>query len=447
MSATPGDSLVALVGCLGRATARVQAQRAQRAALLARCARSTRWPATCGGGLLVVDVLELHEGPVAGGQEAGLDRLAAAVRADASARGRRRAACPRWCGTGRSPGCGPGGRAPRCPSAGARPRSQVGALDRLAEGLVEHAPRRFLGRLSPPQQHQCERREEQDEARRRTRRRVVGASCRPPARPQLSARCRRWRERCGNQPDIVVAARGCRAGGAPAQAAEVIVVDGDHAVRRDDPFVPARSASDRPAAAGRAGRGRHRTRGVRGLDRARAAARGPARGPPGAAQPRRSRGRGYRRVAPLVRRSLPHLWRLRGARRDQLGYVVDSVEALALAGRLIASRMPWCSSSSTATAATGAGCPTRPPAISVSFQRQPDPLPVLPRPRAPAAPALDLQEGQSHPRRVRARREQAATGRAAPAARRDDGAGGAPIAPLHRLGVRLQLRRRMRRRG
>ncbi len=62
--------------CAGRARA---AERAALAVLGDRAVGATHF----GGGLLVVDVLELHEGAVAGGQEAGLDGLAAAVGPDA----------------------------------------------------------------------------------------------------------------------------------------------------------------------------------------------------------------------------------------------------------------------------------------------------------------------------------------------------------------------------
>jgi hypothetical protein len=124
--------------------------------------------------------------------------------------------------------------------------------------------------------------------------------------------------------------------GTPAQAAEVIVVDGDEAVRRDDPFVPARAESDlaRPPGGGRAAARasgvRPRSSGERAVTRAlRRALRTRRIERPDYARWRR----GHKRARRTVRR-------LRGARRAQLGYVVASVERLALARRLIPSRMP-----------------------------------------------------------------------------------------------------------
>jgi D-glucuronyl C5-epimerase C-terminus len=124
----------------------------------------------------------------------------------------------------------------------------------------------------------------------------------------------------------------------PASAAEVIVVKGDRAVRVNDPFVPSKAeiALGRPgtgtavATAARVARGA-RSSVARRADRqavyralrSRALARGKARR--------------WRRWYVSALRTYR---RLRGARRQQLGYVIDSVEALALAGRLIRTRMP-----------------------------------------------------------------------------------------------------------
>ena len=123
---------------------------------------------------------------------------------------------------------------------------------------------------------------------------------------------------------------------APAQAAEVTVVDGDHAVKRDDPFVPARSASDLMPAPGRRGEpvaqasAGSTARGRRAVQRAlRRALR--------AKKIKRPAYRRYKRQYLLARRTLR---RLRGARRDQLAYVVYAVERMGLAGQLIASRLP-----------------------------------------------------------------------------------------------------------
>ena len=52
--------------------------------------------------------------------------------------------------------------------------------------------------------------------------------------------------RIGHRKIVLAALIGAALTAAPAQAAEVIVVDGDHAVRRFDPVVPARSATDLP---------------------------------------------------------------------------------------------------------------------------------------------------------------------------------------------------------
>jgi hypothetical protein len=122
----------------------------------------------------------------------------------------------------------------------------------------------------------------------------------------------------------------------PAQAGQVIVVDGDHAQRVSDPAVPSRAEIELPPPAAR--------------PRASAAAR---------ARPSTKRGRravyaalgkqlrrkqitkaDYRRWRTTYVRSIRTLRRLRGARATQLRYVLTSVESLALRRLLIASRMP-----------------------------------------------------------------------------------------------------------
>lgn len=132
-------------------------------------------------------------------------------------------------------------------------------------------------------------------------------------------------------------------GAAPAHGSTVLVVNGDRAVQREDPLVPARAGSDvglPPRAAPRQSRARARTR-----NRARS-----ARAPKGRRATLRAlreallRGdidagsyNRYRRVylrARTVRR------RLRRGRRRQLGYVITSLDRMALRGRLIPSRMP-----------------------------------------------------------------------------------------------------------
>jgi D-glucuronyl C5-epimerase C-terminus len=144
---------------------------------------------------------------------------------------------------------------------------------------------------------------------------------------------------------------------APAQAGEVILVDGDRAVRVNDPAVP----TEREVSLGMpiggpgpvgiaAARSDRETRAAR---RARSAWQR-ARGAPPKRKDRRAVYAALRRVQSRGQvaeadarrwrtwyvRSLRTYKRLRGARREQLGYVIDSVEALALRKRLGATRMP-----------------------------------------------------------------------------------------------------------
>ena len=122
------------------------------------------------------------------------------------------------------------------------------------------------------------------------------------------------------------------AGPAPALAQPVTTVDGDRARLVDDPFVPPRAEIDLgPAPAGRATvRARGSARGGRAVSLAlrRAERAGSATA---------SAVAGYRRTLAGARAALR---RLRGARRSELGYVVGSLERIALARRLTASRMP-----------------------------------------------------------------------------------------------------------
>jgi D-glucuronyl C5-epimerase C-terminus len=137
----------------------------------------------------------------------------------------------------------------------------------------------------------------------------------------------------------------------PAAADEVIVVDGERATRVNDPAVPSPAEINLGAPEG----GRH----APGIASA-ASARGSARAwkiARAAAGGLRAKRAVYRSLTRAVRRqaiaaadgrrwrrwyvlSLRALRRLGGARDTQLRYVVDSVEALALRGRLIPSRMP-----------------------------------------------------------------------------------------------------------
>jgi len=139
---------------------------------------------------------------------------------------------------------------------------------------------------------------------------------------------------------ILVALAATLLGGAPAKAAEVILVKGDRAVRMNDPSVPTKAeialgplehAGATTARAGSSAGLRSRA-GARPRADRRAVYRALRRRTLDAAETRRWR-RSYVGALRTYRR-------LRGARRQQLGYVIDSVEALALAGRLSPTRMP-----------------------------------------------------------------------------------------------------------
>jgi D-glucuronyl C5-epimerase C-terminus len=121
---------------------------------------------------------------------------------------------------------------------------------------------------------------------------------------------------------------------APAQAGQVIVVDGDHAKRVDDPAVPTRAeaALGMPSAAS-ASRIRARASTKRGRRAVYSALRRKLR----RKQIKRS---DYRRWRATYVRSVRTLRRLSGARATQLRYVLTSVESLALRRRLGATRMP-----------------------------------------------------------------------------------------------------------
>jgi hypothetical protein len=120
----------------------------------------------------------------------------------------------------------------------------------------------------------------------------------------------------------------------PAHAGQVIVVDGDHAKRVEDPAVPNRAeiALEAPAAAS-ASRARARASTKSGRRAVYAALRKELR------RKRISRS-AYRRWRATYVRSLRTLRRLSGARATQLSYVLTSVESLALRRRLGATRMP-----------------------------------------------------------------------------------------------------------
>jgi hypothetical protein len=162
----------------------------------------------------------------------------------------------------------------------------------------------------------------------------------------------------------------------PAQAGEVILVDGDRAVRVNDPAVPsarevalgmpvggrgpvgasaARSSRGpggmAPARSSRPGVGIAAARSSGAARRARVAWRR-ARGAAPKRKDRRAVYTAFRRAERRAEEADTRRWRtwyvrslrtykkLRGARREQLGYVIDSVEALAMRRRLGVSRMP-----------------------------------------------------------------------------------------------------------
>jgi hypothetical protein len=134
---------------------------------------------------------------------------------------------------------------------------------------------------------------------------------------------------------------------APAQAGQVIVVDGNHAKRVNDPNAPSKAEIELPPAGGAA---------VASSARSGASARAWARAR-SSAKPRADRLAVYRALKRALRSkrisaSSYRRWRgwyvhairtyrhLRGARKAQLGYVIDSVEALALGDMLSPTRMP-----------------------------------------------------------------------------------------------------------
>jgi hypothetical protein len=122
----------------------------------------------------------------------------------------------------------------------------------------------------------------------------------------------------------------------PAQAGQVIVVDGGHAQRVDDPAVPSRAQIELPPPAAHpraAAAARARASTKRGRAAVYAALRKELRR-------KHIKRAEYRRWRRTYVRSIRTLRRLRGARATQLRYVLTSVESLALRRLLIASRMP-----------------------------------------------------------------------------------------------------------
>jgi D-glucuronyl C5-epimerase C-terminus len=164
-----------------------------------------------------------------------------------------------------------------------------------------------------------------------------------------------------NPRTIALAVAAALLAAAPAQAGEVILVDGDRAMRVNDPAVPterevslgmpvggpgpvgiAAAPSDREARAARRARSAwQRARGAPPKKKKKRADRRAVYSALKRVQKRETVEKAdQRRWRTWYVRSLRTYRKLRGARKEQLGYVIDSVEALALSKRLGASRMP-----------------------------------------------------------------------------------------------------------
>ena len=116
-----------------------------------------------------------------------------------------------------------------------------------------------------------------------------------------------------------------------AQAEQVIVVDGAHVKKVEDPFVPPRDETTLGPAPGKPPlRAVASARGPRAVTRALKRARARKAITP-------ANYTAYRRIYSATRSTTR---RLRGARKRELSYVLGSVERIALRGRLTASRMP-----------------------------------------------------------------------------------------------------------
>jgi hypothetical protein len=123
----------------------------------------------------------------------------------------------------------------------------------------------------------------------------------------------------------------------PAQAGEVIEVDGRHAERVFDPAVPTRAEAGLVAPRGRSAVAAASTRARAGTRSGRGAVYGALRTELRRKHIKTAQYRSWRKT---YVRSLRTLRGLRGARATQLRYVLSSVESLALRRRLTASRMP-----------------------------------------------------------------------------------------------------------
>lgn len=127
---------------------------------------------------------------------------------------------------------------------------------------------------------------------------------------------------------------------APASAAEVIVVDGKRATRVNDATVPSRTEIALPRAVGHASMASAARTPAHSSAKPRADRRAVYRALRRALRSKRVGARSYRRWHKWYVNAVRSYRHLRGARQDQLGYVIDSVEALALQNALSPTRMP-----------------------------------------------------------------------------------------------------------
>jgi hypothetical protein len=134
---------------------------------------------------------------------------------------------------------------------------------------------------------------------------------------------------------LVLAAAAFLIAAATAQAGQVIVVDGNHAVRVNDPMVPSKASIALPPARGAAAVASVARAAKPRADR-RAVYRALRRG---LASKRVSKSQ-YRRWRRWYVNSIRTYRHLRGARKQQLGYVIDALESLALRNMLSPTRMP-----------------------------------------------------------------------------------------------------------
>jgi hypothetical protein len=126
---------------------------------------------------------------------------------------------------------------------------------------------------------------------------------------------------------------------APAHAGSVILVDGNRAVRVNDPDVPSKAEIALPPAGAASARFGVASA-ARRPTKPRADRRAVYSALKRALRSKRISTASYARWRGWYVRAVRTYRRLRGARRDQLGYVIDSVESLALRNMLSPTRMP-----------------------------------------------------------------------------------------------------------